>query len=571
MRYYKPLFLSGVMLLMLMLNYSAAIQQSIPFDTQITYIPLAQQLIEQGLAVFENPESVHVGPGSFVYMALAGADAQMVRLLNLVLALLGVVLVYSILLNLSGPVAASLGALAYASNPILQTILIEPLSEPPFLFFTLLWLWGLLKACYSQRPLVWVLVAAIGLSCSVLTRGVLFYWIYLAIVAAGLALIFSQNKTTKKHAKRILLVHLLSLVPIGLYIGHNVSQHDVPMIATGSGAALYFGNNPATAGYEPPYFGLYHDEWLVIAPGSHLTPENDKRLKFAALELIKELGVTTFVKQTVNKLAANVFFSRTGLYDSVYLYRAVRLFLVFWALYAFVFLPKTLLNLMLFSLLAYSITILAPVMYNFRYSIGVIELPLLIVAAMAVKTLVKKPLSHLFGACLALTVFMLAGLWHAQQSRQLMLDITHPVLRLNELAQATPDQVTAEAVGFLPAPELESSGSATRWLSWSIPSFNGQGASAILIADFARLDTSCTNMIVKFNDSIVRRYSYPVGDASQWVVGLTTLGLATEGGTLTLGFKCDAQAEVTVRNLTISAIQYGLTYRQRYEALTTPH
>lgn len=563
-------FLCALALILLAIQFGSLANPDVPFDARVTYLPLAQEFIERGSAVFSNPESVHVAPGSYLYMALVGADPARVKVLNLGLATISIFIVYAVVQGVAGRLAACIAAFLYTVNPMLQPVLIEPLSEPPFIFFTLVWLLGLVRACHAKRPrhaLAWMLLSIVGLACSVLTRGILFYWIYAAIAACILFIIFSPKQEIKQQAIKILLIHAISLLPIWAYIGYNVSQHNVSMIATGSGAALYFGNNPATQGYEPPYFGLYHDEWLVIEPGSHLTPENDRRLKFAAAELIREQGAGAFAAMTLNKFFANLFFSRTGLDSQIYPYRAVRVILVFLAGCALFLVPRTLLSLMLLGLLGYSAAILSPIMYNARYSIGAVELPLLLVAAVGAAGLLARSRRYIFGALVLAFACMAAGLWHARQVQPLYLDMSSQVLRVKKFVEAEPDQIVTQGVSFAGiAPDAQQPENRQRTISWQVPAFVSQGGSTILTAAFQQLDASCRRLKLRFNDATHLRKQLPTGKDTRLDIGVALMGLGTEGGLLTMEFSCDAHAPVVLDSLQISAIQYGFAYRERYEA-----
>lgn len=563
------LFLCMLSLFLVILHMGSLVDQNVPFDARVTYLPLAQEFIERGTEVFTNPESVHVAPGSYLYMVLAGADPARVKILNLVLAIASAFMVYDVVAGTAGRLAAYIAAMLYAANPMLQSVLIEPLSEPPFIFFTLVWLWGLVRACRatrSTRATAWMLLSIAGLSCSILTRGILFYWIYAAIAACVLFIIFSRSRETKQQAIKILLIHAISLVPVWAYIGHNTSQHDVSMIATGSGAALYFGNNPATYGYEPPYFGLYHDEWLVIEPGSHLTSENDRRLKFAAAELIREQSVGPFMAMTLNKFFANLFFSRTGLDSQIYQYRAIRVTLVFFAGCALLCASRTLLSVMLLGLLGYSAVILSPIMYNARYSIGAVDLPLLLVAAIGVAGLLSKPRRVRLGILLAGVACLAIGLLHARVSQPLYLDMDNPLLRIRQFVTAQPEQVVTQGVTFVGISSVEESvGNTKRQITWHVPPFVSQGGSTIFTAAFQQLDASCRNLKLSFNGVVMRRKHMPVGAPARLDLGVALMGLGTEGGLLTMEFKCDAHAPAVLESLAISAIQYGFAYRERYE------
>lgn len=547
-------------------NYLVLAMQNLPFDSRITYLPLAQEFLDSGLAVFSNPQSVHVPPGSYLYMALVGADPDNVRLLNLGMAMASVFMIYFLVGGVSGSLAGLFAASFYALNPFLHSILIQPLSEPPFIFFSLLWLLGLVQACNSQRPLAWILLSVLGLSCSILTRGILFYWVYAAILVALGIMLFARAAESKSRARKILLVHVLALIPVWGYIYHNDRTHDVPMIATGSGAALYFGNNPATGGYEPPYFGLYHDQWLVTVPGSHLSPENDARLTFAAKGLISDMGAAAFLGLTLNKLSANMFFSKTGLGEKLYQYRSARLILFFLAGVALVFAVRNMLAVMLVGLLVYSVVILSPAMYNYRYSLGAIEVPLLLVAGIGAASLVAQRAKRRYIILAIGVLFWLVGMLHAKYSSELLLDMTHSALQEKQLVLADTDGLVTEGVQ-LPGTAVDTGLFAPkhRKVQWQVPTYHSEGGSTILTAVFSTLDASCHGLQVTHNGASIQRPRFATGENVEFSIGVALLGMELKGGELLLEMTCATGAAVELSSLQLSALQYGLKYRQQYE------
>lgn len=547
-------------------NYPMLAIQELPFDSQITYLPLAREFLDSGLAVFSNPQSVHVPPGSYLYMALVGADPDNVRLLNLGMAMASVFMIYLLVSGVSGSLAGLFAASFYALNPFLHSILIQPLSEPPFIFFSLLWLLGLVQACNSQRPLAWILLSVLGLSCSILTRGILFYWVYAAILVALGIMLFARAADSKSRARKILLVHGLALIPVWGYIYHNDRTHDVPMIATGSGAALYFGNNPATGGYEPPYFGLYHDEWEVIVPGSHLSPENDDRLKFAAKGLISDMGPATFIGLTMNKMAANMFFSKTGMGDELYQYRSARLILFFLAGVALVFATRNMLAVMLMGLLVYSVVILSPAMYNFRYSMGAIELPLILAAGMGVASLAAQPDRRRYLILAIGIAIWLAGMLHARHSSERFLDMTQPALQEKQLMVADSTALVTEGIR-LPDAAAETGLFAPehRKIQWQVPAYQSEDASPILTANFKTLDASCHGLRVTHDGASIQRARFATGENVEFSIGVALLGMGRGGGELLLEMTCAAGAAVELSSLQLTRFQYALKYRQEYD------
>ncbi|MBF0825957.1 hypothetical protein IR166_30880, partial [Enterococcus faecalis] len=141
-----------------------------------------------------------------------------------------------------------------------------------------------------------------------------------------------------------------------------------PMVATGSGAALYFGSNPVLSGYEPPFFGLAHDEGTVVGGLGHLSMEGDKRLMAVAKTMLRDLPTGELLQMYVRKLGAVLFFSRAHLDRHVLNDRAWRIALVLLALLGVWGARRHPMGWMVAGAAAYQCAVHVPVLYNPRYS-----------------------------------------------------------------------------------------------------------------------------------------------------------------------------------------------------------
>ena len=112
----------------------------IPPDAEVTYIPLAKKLIEQGWRFFLSLESIQVGPAIYSWFAIFGADDYTIRYANMFSGCIMVLLAYGIARRMHSTVAGLLAALLFAASPLIVSWIPRALSETPFFLFTLMWI-----------------------------------------------------------------------------------------------------------------------------------------------------------------------------------------------------------------------------------------------------------------------------------------------------------------------------------------------------------------------------------------------------------------------------------------------
>ena len=186
------------------------------------------------------------------------------------------------------------------------------MAESPFVFLVALWIWATTYAAEtspSQRAARWQLgatmLAGIALASATLTRATYMYWLPFAAVMFLCASRRLQG-TQRKAAMRIALLHLMASALVGTYIARQTVVFGQPTVATGSGAALYFGSNPMLSGYEPPYFGLTYDVVSVTNGSTHLSIEGDRRLMATAKAILRQTPTPVLMRMYVQKLGAPV-------------------------------------------------------------------------------------------------------------------------------------------------------------------------------------------------------------------------------------------------------------------------
>lgn len=426
------------------------VQTAIPFDSVHTYLPLARQVMEDASRAFSSPDAYKVAPGAVVYMALAGADPVTIKMANLAISLTALALTFDAARRIGGRVAAVAAGWLYVLPHMLVEAGATLLGESPFVFLVALWLWA--SSCAAQARTGpharaghagAVVLAGLALAAATLTRATYMYWLPFAAVVFGLAA-WRLKAPHRGAALRIAAIHLIAVVLVGAYMVRQNDTFGRPMVATGSGAALYFGSNPVLSGYEPPFFGLAHDEGTVVGGLGHLSMEGDKRLMAVAKTMLRDLPTGELLQMYVRKLGAVLFFSRAHLDRHVLNDRAWRVALVLLALLGVWGARRHPMGWMVAGAAAYQCAVHVPVLYNPRYSISALDVLFVLLAAQGVAWAWSRQRR---GAVLAGTVATLVagiavGVYHQRDSSALLPDFS--LIPPQEIAVADSSQLHAE-------------------------------------------------------------------------------------------------------------------------------
>ncbi len=445
------------------------VQTAIPFDSVYTYLPLARQVIEDASRAFASPDAYKVAPGAVVYMALAGADPVAIKMANLAISMTALALTFDAARRIGGRVAAVAAGWLYVLPHMLVEAGATLLGESPFVFLVALWLWA--SSCAAQdrtgpRARAWhagaVVFAGLALAAATLTRATYMYWLPFAAVVF-FAAAWRLRAPHRGAALRIAAIHLIAVALVGAYIVRQNDTFGRPMVATGSGAALYFGSNPVVSGYEPPFFGLAHDEGTVVGGMGHLSLEGDKRLMAVAKTMLRDLPTGELLKMYVRKLGAVLFFSRAHLDRHVLNDRAWRVALVLLALLGLWGARRHPMGWMVSGAAAYQCAVHVPVLYNPRYSISALDVLFVLLAAQGVAWAWSRRRrgAVLAGTAAAIVAGIAIGVQHQRHSSALLPDFR--LIPPQQMAVAEPGQLHAEGWDGDPfqGPARMTSGSAT--------------------------------------------------------------------------------------------------------------
>lgn len=365
------------------------------FDATHTYLPLARALLQRGVEVLWSAESVRAAPMSYLWPALFNADLAAIRIANTVAGALICLLIYGTASRIHSRLAGVLAAWLLSLCVLLQPLLPVPLTEAPFLLFTALWWWG--TTAFLQGRRWFALPAFVGGALSLLTRQV---WLYPLALAAIVLAAWLLVRKDRRVAQFVVLQLAVLIVPAAVMI-KNVAIANHPVVATGAGASLYFGQHPLTGGMDPPLVGLMYDEGQVMADlrVNHLTPLGDKVLSRIGREFLLTRSIVQTIGELPERAARVLFFANLGLDPSPYNRRAWRLGAVCLAAVALLVLRRTPMVVLLAAGLIMQTAQLSLVLFNNRYTIGTLEYPLILLAGIGL-AVTFQPLAELIGrAC----------------------------------------------------------------------------------------------------------------------------------------------------------------------------
>ena len=549
-----------------------------PFDTDHTYLPLARLLLADPIAFLTSPESVMVAPGTYLYMALFGVRIEVIQWIDVVLAMAALLLLADAARRTGGWLAGAAAAWLFALSPLLARYMIPPQSEPPFLFLAALWLWcmGWLLAPgrhdaspdlpAQPKTMAIVLLGGLALAGATLTRGTWLYWIALAMLACSW-LAWRGRGVVQTHARQLLAVHLIALTLVGGVMLRNLVMFDRAIIATGAGQALYLGSNAVLGGYEPPWFGLLYDDSTVTGGDfQQLTLEGDRRLFRVARAMLADTPWPTLLQMAAKKAGAMLWFSKAHLEDAVWNDRAWRIVLLVLAVFGGWKFRRIGFAEMLVAALGYQWVVHWPVLYNPRYAVGALELPLTVLASLGVAGLSagRWRLRSVVMVSAVGALGIAVGAWHQRYGRPVLPQLERGPHLL--LARVAPENVEFQNLSGSPFGHSAATGGDSAALIWRNVDLT-QGERAIVWLDVRTLDARCTALEVRFDGARGEQTRQRVsirgrGEHDDIGFGIAALlsGIESRRGALRIGLVCPAGARLQLDGLALYRVSMGLHY-----------
>jgi hypothetical protein len=551
----------------------------IGFDGLHSYLPMARRLLAEGLGFLQHPDSVMVAPFAFIYPALLGANEMAVRSANVGLFALTIALAFFTIQLAHSSRAAALGAALIAVSPTVRPFIADVMTEPPFMFLMAAWMLAVarLADAASRRPLLWVVIGAVAFGLASLTRPAVAYF------APAMALVFAWRAWRSGGEARRIEIRLAALHAIAFGIGtawamHNAAYFNLPSIATGAGAALWLGLNPMVYGYDPNYFGLTYDVGAVARDMSHLTLEADRILRGTALVELQDTPLSVTLETFIRKTFAFVFVSSTeNSPQDLALLRTWRIAMVVLAAAALLLRWRTTVVWVLGALIAYMLAVHAPALYSHRYSVGAIDIPLSMLAAIGAVECSKNA-ARLGVVAAAAAIGIGAGLAQIVQGGPGSPRIDRGPVEL----------IWSGEIGAMKALSLENArrdgatrfslapGAAIEVPVTDAPKFQPWDAS-ILVMDMALTPLpgrqGCTALRLRYRKPAEAGFSpervtrIPLesdGRMRKLVVGTVTPLRINHEGVLRIEFECAFPASLEMGTISFVAPRRALIYRERY-------
>lgn len=397
---------------------------AVNFDSLHIYIPYAQALIADKFAFFLDARSLRVAPMGYIYPALFGADTDAIKIGNTVLSCFLLLILYRLGSLLHSRNAGIAVAFLYALSPILTQYKPAILSEPLFFFLTGLWLMSVAEIIAGKRAFIPVAGIACGLM--ILTRGTYIYFLYATLFVT---LLMCWKSEWRRTGQQLFAAHFTAIFFPLVVIVKNWLVFGYPAVATGTGAALYFGSHPLTAGYEAPYFSLGYDIGAVTQGVDYLSAAGDSLLKGVAIFMLKQRSLGDILAVYTQKAFAFVFLTKVILAETVWNLRSYRIAEFMLAMVGLLALRPVLMRWFIGGALAYQLIVHVPVLYTYRYSVGALEIPLTLLTAIGATHLFmgwqtrSRPVFKLAAMIIIIVAAIAMGEWHRTYSQALLPDI----------------------------------------------------------------------------------------------------------------------------------------------------
>jgi len=220
-----------------------------------------------------------------------------------------------------------------------------------------------------------------------------------------------------KRQWRLAALHGVACAVVGLWILRNALVFGFPAVAAGAGGALYFGVNPLLDGFDPPYYGMQFDSGIAQDSLNHLSIHGDRTLRaIGTLELL-DTPLSIVIPMFAHKALAFVFVSATAdTWNNLPWVRAWRIAAVVFALIGVAVQRRNAVVALLGGLIAYMVVVHIPLLYSHRYSVGAIDFPLALLAALGIAETLRSA-GRTAAALVACALALGAGLVQANSLR----------------------------------------------------------------------------------------------------------------------------------------------------------
>jgi hypothetical protein len=346
-----------------------SIKSPYDFDAKTYYIPYAKRLLNEGIPFLFTEEAMHIPPFSYIFPALFGGDLAVQKNISIALSTLNILLLFRTGQLLHSRIAGLLAVIFYALSPSFRPFLATGSVEPLFIFLMAAWFWLLAEGWTSPV----VILAA--------------YWMQRRAIKPSSA----QVESARANWANVAWAHGLALAMVLPVLIKNIVIFGIPSISTGAGIALYLGNNPFTYGIDPSYFQTNFDNGAVPPAGlTHLAVVADRALAAVGKHMLFSLPPSFIFEMYLMKLSSFFFVNNREWISPVATLRGWRIFFLVFSIPAILTLRAKPVIWILLALLAYQVAAHLPVIYSHRYSVGVLEMSLVLLAGIGVAVFLRE-------------------------------------------------------------------------------------------------------------------------------------------------------------------------------------
>jgi dolichyl-phosphate-mannose-protein mannosyltransferase len=354
-------------------------------DALKVYLPLSRLFLEEGFSFLFNPAFITVAPLAYIWPAIFGGDIELIKLANIFAGMLMILCTYGIGKQLHSAVAGLIAAFLFARSPLIIHWIPTVLSEPPFYLFTIIWLWSIYEVISNKKWAIPVFALALGLS--ILTRPVWFYPAIVFFIGTSFWLIFIN--ANKQVAKNLSIALLCSLILPMIIIIKNTVIFGLPSITTASGAALFYGTNIITNGFEPPLLGLSYENGPAL-----VSILGNKEHASVAIQFLNERTISELINWFVTKISWVTMFSSLDASINQTIWRILELMMTLVCVWYGVK-KRNFYIVLLFVALILQILQTSLALYNMRYSADSLELILMPMAAAGIAVMINTAINFL--------------------------------------------------------------------------------------------------------------------------------------------------------------------------------
>jgi 4-amino-4-deoxy-L-arabinose transferase-like glycosyltransferase len=381
-------------------------------DAEKVYLPFAKKFLEIGPSLFFEKASLITSPGTYLWPALFNANPLAIRIAGMILGLFILFLIYQIGKELYSKIAGLIASFLFAISPTLIVWIPSLLSEPTYIFFSVFFIWSLIKIAKGKQ---WgVPAASLSLMISIFIRPILLYpAIFFLVIFFFMAIVLKKQR---KLFTCFSISLLLGLTFPFVFIIRNQIKYNLPSIAVGSGAVLFYGTNPFTGGFEPPVMNLTYGIGAQNRPEldepQNLIVRNQKLMAVSKAHLAN-MTIKEFITFIAKKISWFMFFTPL---ESSYKAAFLRAFEISLGLYAFIwgFNKRNYPIIFLAAIVAVQIGQAILALYNIRYSSGILEPLLLVLGAIGATLLIEvfqENLMKFYKDLILCSIFLTIGIF----------------------------------------------------------------------------------------------------------------------------------------------------------------